>query len=256
MSEITVSRRAGLRKPNPPAILSGCLALVATAPFVTHWAGFTILLIMVLAASVLAGVETRKLARSLFRMWPFLVFALAIQVLSTAIAPPDATGSTGTLHAGVAAGVLLVARLSCVVMSSALVLMAYPADEYGRWLSRTRFGGHRMKRKLSQLGLVVTMALGFVPTLRGEFGRIRLAWECRGVATGHGRVGRLRALQKMLFPLLVSAFRRADQTSLALQARGYDPNVLRTHMRDLRAGAWDWIEAIVIVTSCVAALMI
>jgi energy-coupling factor transporter transmembrane protein EcfT len=59
------------------------------------------------------------------------------------------------------------------------------------------------------------------------------------MADGSGRLGRLRVLEKQLFPLLVSAFRRADQTALALLARGYDPAIPRTQFTAIRASVRD-----------------
>jgi energy-coupling factor transport system permease protein len=75
------------------------------------------------------------------------------------------------------------------------------------------------------------LALQFVPFLEQENGRLQLALTARGVKVGRGLAEKIRGWRKIMFPLLVNAFRRADQVSIAIQARGYDPNIQRTSLK-------------------------
>jgi energy-coupling factor transport system permease protein len=70
----------------------------------------------------------------------------------------------------------------------------------------------------------------------------------RGAEFGRGNlVQRARALLPILVPLFVSAFRRADELALAMEARGYRGGEGRTRMRELRFGARDLVAAAVTV---------
>ena len=239
----------------PPAVLTGCLSVVVTAPFLQWWVGFIILFILILGIALAGQIGIGRLNGAIVRMWPFFVFALLIHVVSSAVSPADPAQVTGSVRAAAMSGAVLLARLVCVILAGSLVMMVYPAQVYGRWLSGVTFPGRWVRRRQSQVALVVSLALGFIPTLSAEAERIRLAWKARGLPEGTGRLAKFRALERLLFPLLVAAFRRADQTALALQARGYDPGVTRTQQLQPTASAVDRAAMMIVPITCAALLV-
>jgi len=97
-----------------------------------------------------------------------------------------------------------------------------------------------------ELAMMMSIALRFIPTLLEEAERIMKAQMARGAEFGRGNlVQRARALLPILVPLFVSAFRRADELALAMEARGYRGGEGRTRMRELRFGARDLVAAVV-----------
>jgi energy-coupling factor transporter transmembrane protein EcfT len=89
------------------------------------------------------------------------------------------------------------------------------------------------------IAVMVSMAMRFVPTFLEEFGRIRTAQMARGAAVGTGSlVGRLKALTLLVTPLMASVFRRADDLTEAMEARGYSRGT-RTTLHRLHFGRAD-----------------
>jgi energy-coupling factor transporter transmembrane protein EcfT len=90
-------------------------------------------------------------------------------------------------------------------------------------------GIERLLRPLSRVGIpsqeiavMIAMALRFVPILSEEYERIRMAQMARGADfTTGGLTLRTRAVAALAVPLLLSAFRRADELALAMESRGY-----------------------------------
>jgi energy-coupling factor transport system permease protein len=56
--------------------------------------------------------------------------------------------------------------------------------------------------------------------------------------------------------MLVSAIRRAERLALAMDARGFDSGVRRTHFREFRVGWRDWLTILVAVAVAAAAFFV
>ncbi len=93
-----------------------------------------------------------------------------------------------------------------------------------------------------ELALIMSIALRFIPILMDETERIKNAQKARGAdfETG-GLVKKVRAIIPILIPLLLSAFRRADELGDAMDARCYTGGKHRTKYKKLRFGWRDLI---------------
>jgi energy-coupling factor transport system permease protein len=92
------------------------------------------------------------------------------------------------------------------------------------------------------IALIMSIALRFIPILMEETDKIMMAQKARGASfdTG-GLVKRAKALLPVLIPLFVSAFRRADELALALDARCYRATPKRTKLKELKFGWRDFL---------------
>ena len=101
-------------------------------------------------------------------------------------------------------------------------------------------GIERLIRPLSRVGVpsqdlavMIAMALRFMPMLLEEYDRLRMAQMARGADFTTGSLAqRTRAVTALAVPLLLSAFRRADELAVAMEARGYRRGP-RTTLREL-----------------------
>lgn len=93
-----------------------------------------------------------------------------------------------------------------------------------------------------ELALIMSIALRFIPTLIDETNRIISAQKARGAnfETG-GLIKRAKAMIPVLVPLLVSAFRRAEDLGDAMDARCYSGSKGRTKYKKLTFG---WRDAV------------
>ncbi len=83
-------------------------------------------------------------------------------------------------------------------------------------------------------------AVRVAPLMAGDWAVISAARRLRGLQGG-GVSGRVRDLGDRLMVMLVSAIRRAERLALAMDARGFDSGVRRTHFRELHVSARDWL---------------
>ncbi len=86
-----------------------------------------------------------------------------------------------------------------------------------------------------EIAMMMSIALRFIPTLIEETDKIMAAQKARGAALSEGNlIQRAKALIPILIPLFVSAFRRADELAVAMEARCYHGGNDRTKMKELR----------------------
>lgn len=85
-----------------------------------------------------------------------------------------------------------------------------------------------------ELAMMMTIALRFIPTLLEETNKIMNAQMARGADFESGNLfSRAKSLVPLLVPLFISAFRRADELAMAMEARCYRGGENRTRMKVL-----------------------
>src|SRR6056297_3550131 len=93
-----------------------------------------------------------------------------------------------------------------------------------------------------ELAMMMTIALRFIPTLLEETDKIMKAQMARGADFESGNVlNRAKSLVPLLVPLFVSAFRRADDLAMAMEARCYRGGENRTRMKQLQLKIRDFL---------------
>lgn len=107
-----------------------------------------------------------------------------------------------------------------------------------------------------ELAMMMTIALRFIPTLMEETEKIMKAQKSRGADFESGNiVNRAKNLVPLLVPLFVSAFRRADELAMAMEARCYRGGENRTRMRQLKIQKGDY-AAVAVFLIYLAAIIV
>ena len=80
----------------------------------------------------------------------------------------------------------------------------------------------------------MSIALRFIPILMEETDKIMKAQMARGADfESGGLIKKAKSLVPLLVPLFISAFRRANDLAMAMEARGYRGGEGRTKMKPL-----------------------
>ncbi|MDO4567520.1 MAG: energy-coupling factor transporter transmembrane component T [Clostridia bacterium] len=97
--------------------------------------------------------------------------------------------------------------------------------------------------------MIMTIALRFIPTLLDEADKIIKAQTSRGAQLDTGSIiQRIKAMVPILVPLIVGAFKRANELAMAMESRCYHGGEGRTKLRRLRFGWNDLLaEAVMVV---------
>ena len=138
-------------------------------------------------------------------------------------------------------------RLILLVLFSSILTLTTPpitlTDGLERLLSPLRvihFPAHEM-------AMMMSIALRFIPTLMEEADKIMKAQTARGADFESGNlIARAKAMVPLLVPLFVSAFRRAGDLAMAMEARCYHGGEGRTRLRVLKCEKRDYIACAVV----------
>ena len=96
-----------------------------------------------------------------------------------------------------------------------------------------------------ELAMMMSIALRFIPTLLEEADKIMKAQMARGADFESGNlIARAKAMVPLLVPLFVSAFRRAGDLAMAMEARCYHGGEGRTRLRVLKIGKNDLVACL------------
>ena len=95
---------------------------------------------------------------------------------------------------------------------------------------------------VSDMALMLSITLRFIPILMEELDKIMKAQLSRGADFENGNIiKRAKAMVPILVPLFVSAFRRANELAMAMEARCYHGSEGRTKMKPLKYAKRDKI---------------
>lgn len=197
-----------------------CVALVVLASSALELAAVALGVAALVAVS---RVGWRDAARAAWALRWFLLMVLVLNaLLFSDVDPIIVFGPAHLTAAGLAQGARIVVRtLLILVLGTLLTATTRPQELVS--------GVRSVLSPLARLGLpveVVALAVGvtvqFVPTLLRESRQLIRAQEirCGSVAT-HGIMRRAVSYIRLLIPMFVSAVRRADELSVAMEARGY-----------------------------------
>lgn len=145
--------------------------------------------------------------------------------------------------------ILLITGTSFMTYTTSPVMLT---DAIERLLSPLKY----LKVPVHELSMMMTIALRFIPTLIDETEKLTNAQKARGADFETGNlIRRAKALIPILIPLIVSAFRRAEELADAMECRCYNGGDGRTRYKTYNFSARDFIAA-VIVAAVLAAVIV
>lgn len=137
-------------------------------------------------------------------------------------------------YEGLYQGAFVAWQIICLVLIAAVLTMTTPPSELISGIEHLLRPLKRVGVPSHDVAVMISMALRFMPTLLEEFDRIRMAQMARGADMKTGAFSEKAKWAKALaIPLMLSAFRRADELCDAMEARGYQRGH-RTTLRELR----------------------
>lgn len=201
-----------------------------------NWITYGILLLLSLCGIVLSKIKLSFFFRGIIPLIWLILFTVALQVFFTPGGHVIWSYGPFTLSKlGIVNGLYVFCRfVLIIVMSTLLTLTTAPleiADAVEALIKPLRY----LKVPVHEIALMLSIALRFVPTLMDETVKIMNAQKSRGVNFGEGSIiNRIKAVIPILIPLFVSAFNRAEDLAVAMEARGYRGGDGRTKFRVMK----------------------
>lgn len=157
---------------------------------------------------------------------------------------------------GVRQGVFMGLRLIFLVFITSLLTLTTSPISLTDGLEYLLSPGRRIGLPAHELAMMMSIALRFIPTLLEETEKIMKAQMARGADFESGNLWRrAKNMVPLLVPLFVSAFRRADDLAMAMEARCYRGGTGRTRLRELVMANRDYITLFLMVCFLIYAII-
>jgi energy-coupling factor transport system permease protein len=232
------------------AKLASLLLLIAAVLAVTTTPGWAVVTLVVATAVLLSHLPASIIWRAISRIGWFLGFIILLNTLF--YGQGETWFEFGVLRpgpGGLAIGASLAARVILIVVASAVFVATTQPLATVSALSWLITPLRLIRVPTWQVALILSVAMQFVPTLFDEARSIRTAQTARGATFDEGGpIARARALLPLLIPLIVAAFRRADELAIAMEARGYRTDGQRTQHAP---ASWTPRDVVVLVGAAV-----
>ena len=226
-------------------LLFAMMVLIFLVDSLISYAILTVFVIMIIAVS---QIPPNTVFRSLKPLMWIILFTFLIHLVSHDGNILFKIWIFEITDEGVFKGILISLRLILlIVLSSLLTFTSSPlklTDAMEKLLSPlSRFGV-----PAHELAMMMTIALRFIPTLLEETDKIIKAQSARGVDFESGNIfQRSKVMVPILVPLFLSAFRRADELAMAMEARCYRGGEGRTHMKKLQITSVDYTAIVMVL---------
>ncbi len=189
-------------------------------------------------------------------LWVIIVFTMAIHVFTT---PGKIIWEYSFLvitEEGLTMGIAMTFRLAYLILFSSLLTYTTSPIQLTDGIERLLNPFKGIGVPAHELAMMMTIALRFIPTLLEETERIMKAQTARGADFETGSlVQRAKNMIPLLVPLFISAFRRADELAIAMEARCYRGGENRTRMKELTVTYRDYLGVgVVIILTIVLAV--
>ncbi|MBS4996264.1 MAG: energy-coupling factor transporter transmembrane protein EcfT [Roseburia sp.] len=154
---------------------------------------------------------------------------------------------------GLRIAALMTVRLSFLIIGSSIMTLTTTPNQLTDAMEKMMSPLKKIKVPVHEIAMMMSIALRFIPILLEETDKIMKAQIARGADFESGNViKKAKSMVPLLVPLFISAFRRANDLAMAMEARCYRGGDKRTKMKPLHYERRDYIAYAVVVCYLVA----
>ena len=154
------------------------------------------------------------------------------------------TVTSGGLHTAV----FMAMRLIYLILGSSLMTFTTTPNELTDGIEKLLGPLRKIKVPVHEIAMMMSIALRFIPILLEETDKIMKAQIARGADFESGNIiQRAKSMIPILVPLFVSAFRRANDLAMAMEARCYNGGEGRTKMKPLHYAQRDYVAYVIVI---------
>ena len=142
----------------------------------------------------------------------------------------------------------MVLRLIYLILGTSLMTLTTTPNQLTDGLEQGLQPLNRIHVPVHELAMMMSIALRFIPILIEETDKIMKAQTARGASFDEGGlIQKAKSMVPLLVPLFISAFRRANDLALAMEARCYHGGEGRTKLHPLRYQTRDYVAYVLML---------
>ena len=240
---------------DPRVKLAGTLLFIISLFFFRNFIGYLIAAFFLGFVIRLSHVPFRFMVKGMRAILFLLLLTVAFNLFLT---PGEALFTLWKLTVtkeGVGTAVTMAVRLAMLVVGSSVMTLATTPNNLTDGMEKGLRPLKLFRVPVHEVAMMMSIALRFIPILLEETDKIMKAQIARGADFESGNlIKRAKALVPLLVPLFISAFRRANDLAMAMEARCYRGGDGRTKMKPLIYKKRDRIAYLCILVYLVASI--
>ena len=236
--------------------------LIVASFLIDSFLGFAVVLPLLVVIGVVSKIPLGYILRGSRIFIAFLVFILAFQVLFYPGDVPESSylwrwGILSVSTEGLYTAGIIALRVILLYYVTTMLMLTTSLVDLTNGLELIFGPLQRLRVPVNELVLVFVIAIKFVPIFIEEMERLARAQTARGVPFDEGgALTRARRLGRLLVPIFISGFARADTLTIAMNTRSYRGGRYRTKLRQMRAKSSDWLVLVLVIVWIVIAWMV
>jgi energy-coupling factor transport system permease protein len=232
---------------DPRVKLLGTLVYIICLFVADHVAGFVFMTVVLAAVILLSKVPFSYMVRGLKAIVMLLVIAAAFNLFLTPGEAAVTLWKISITWAGIRSALLMVFRMTYLIIGTSIMTLTTTPNQLTDGLEKSLGVLNLVHVPVHEIAMMMSIALRFIPILIEETDKIMKAQMARGADFETGNIiKKAKALVPLLVPLFVSAFRRAGDLALAMEAICYRGGSGRTKMKPLVYKKQDRVAYLVI----------
>lgn len=217
--------------------------------FIDHFIGYAFVAACFYAAVRLSKVPLKFMLKGLKSIMFILLFTVVLNIFFTGNGNvvyignyPLQWGFVKVTDEGLLIAAKMGIRLVLLIVGSSLLTLTTSPIELTDGIESLLNPFRKIGVPAHEIAMMMSIALRFIPILLEETDKIMKAQMARGADFESGNiVQRAKAMIPIMVPLFISAFRRAEELAMAMEARCYRGGVGRTRLNKLTYKKSDFV---------------
>lgn len=214
--------------------------LVATFVFIVslfvanNFVGYVIAALFLAMCIYLSKVPPKFIFRGMKTIFFLLMITMVFNLFLTPGKELISIWKLTITYEGLKMAIMMAIRLMFLITGSSLMTLTTTPNNLTDGLEKLLRPLRLFKVPVHEISMMMSIALRFIPILMEETDKIMKAQMARGADFESGSIiKRAKSLVPLLVPLFISAFRRANDLAMAMEARCYKGGDGRTKMKPL-----------------------
>lgn len=240
---------------DPRVKLVTTICYIISLFIVDNFIGYVIAGLFLALVIKLSKVPPKFMSRGMKSILFLLIIAVGFNLFLTPGETLIAFWKLRITKEGVRLAAFMAIRLVFLIMGSSVMTLTTTPNNLTDGMEKLLGPLKKIRVPVHEISMMMSIALRFIPILLEETDKIMKAQIARGADFESGNlIKKAKSLVPLLVPLFISAFRRANDLAMAMEARCYRGGEHRTKMKPLVYHKRDGIAYGVVV--CYLALCI
>lgn len=223
-----------IHKLDPRVKLVGTLVYIVSLFLFRSWIGYVLATAALFAVIRVSKVPFKFMVKGLKSIFILLMITVIFNLFLTPGETLIQIWKLKITREGLVTAIFMVFRLMYLIIGSSVLTLTTTPNNLTDGLEKGMRPLNKIKVPVHEIAMIMSIALRFIPILLEESDKIMKAQMARGADfESGGLIKRAKSLVPLLVPLFISAFRRANDLAMAMEARGYRGGEGRTKMKPL-----------------------